>query len=126
MEKVERIWGYYRVLYENETVKVKELVVKPQFSLSMQKHKWRSEHWHVVTGMCDVHSNTDGGYPIPPRTLYVNNTITINKGEWHQLSNPYNSECVIIETQYGALCSEEDIERIPDSGGQIEGKVTYV
>ena len=34
--KTERQWGYYKVLYELPTLKVKELVVKPFMSLSMQ------------------------------------------------------------------------------------------
>lgn len=129
MNKVERVWGHYTVLYENGTIKVKELVIKPGYSLSMQRHRWRSETWHVVDGICDVYSRTDGadqGYRIPPKTLFRNDQVTIQKQEWHQLCNPYNGNCVIIETQFGDLCEEEDIERQPDTGGIIEKKVVYV
>jgi mannose-6-phosphate isomerase-like protein (cupin superfamily) len=32
-------------------------------------------------------------------------------GEWHQLTNPYDEPCRIVEIQYGDACIEEDIER---------------
>lgn len=34
--KTERLWGYYRVLHEDEGVKVKELTINPGCSISMQ------------------------------------------------------------------------------------------
>ena len=33
-------------------------------------------------------------------------------GHWHQITNPFNEPCHIIEIQYGEECIEEDIERI--------------
>jgi mannose-6-phosphate isomerase-like protein (cupin superfamily) len=35
----------------------------------------------------------------------------IPQGEWHQLVNPYEIPCRIVEIQYGLACDEEDIER---------------
>ena len=32
--------------------------------------------------------------------------------EWHQLTNPFDKPCKIVEIQYGHRCVEEDIERI--------------
>jgi len=52
--KTERVWGYYRVLYEVSGLKVKELTVNPGKSLSMQKHSYRNEHWHIVEGVANV------------------------------------------------------------------------
>ena len=31
--------------------------------------------------------------------------------EWHQITNPYDEVCHLIEIQYGEACSEDDIER---------------
>ena len=39
-------------------------------------------------------------------------TATINKGEWHQLTNGSDELLRILEVQYGETCIEEDIERI--------------
>ena len=33
-------------------------------------------------------------------------------GEWHQITNPFDKPCHLIEIQYGESCVEEDIERI--------------
>ena len=32
--------------------------------------------------------------------------------EWHQITNPYDEPCHIIEIQYGEAVVEEDIERV--------------
>lgn len=111
--RTERPWGFYRVLYDADGTKVKELTVMPGQSLTMQRHKFRSEYWHIVEGICDVYSKMSSGYSLPPRTLFKGQNITIPEKEWHKLSNRYNSPCKIIEIQHGAYCDEDDIERSP-------------
>lgn len=111
--KVERPWGYYRTLHKTEYNKVKELVVEPGKSLSMQRHKWRKEHWHVSSGQCVVESQMSSGYKLPSRILGLNQTVDIGLEEWHKLTNPYPNPCKIIEIQYGTYCEEDDIERKP-------------
>jgi cytidyltransferase-like protein len=103
--KTERTWGYYRVLHEVPGTKVKELTVMPGHSLSMQRHQQRAEHWHVSEGRCVVNFG-DGEQE---RTLHQFQHIAI--GHWHQLSNPFDVPCRIVEIQYGNQCIEEDIER---------------
>jgi mannose-6-phosphate isomerase-like protein (cupin superfamily) len=113
--KTERSWGMYRVIYDSGVVgrhtKVKELVIEPGQSLSLQKHKHRNEFWHVVEGACNVQLAMNSGYNMPGRTLGPHDRIDILTNEWHRLSNPYNTPCKIIEIQYGGSCDEEDIER---------------
>jgi cytidyltransferase-like protein len=109
--KTQREWGYYRVLHEVEGCKVKELTVDPGKSLSMQKHRWRNEYWLVSEGKCIVNSKLDGGYAMPPKTLEQHDEYTILCGEWHQLTNPFDTPCRVVEIQYGEQCEEEDIER---------------
>jgi cytidyltransferase-like protein len=109
--KTERPWGYYRVLHEVEGTKVKELTINPGQKLSMQRHTHRAEHWHVTEGMCQVDSQMPGGYYLPPRTLSRHMTLDIPAGEWHQLANPYDMPCKLVEIQYGPKCDEDDIER---------------
>jgi len=36
----------------------------------------------------------------------------ISKGDWHQITNPFEEDCHIIEIQYGDAVVEEDIERL--------------
>jgi len=104
--KTIRPWGYYRVLHiVGDSVKVKELTVDPGKSLSMQRHKYRSEFWFVAEGIAG--NNWDyGGKKIKPYKTEV-----IMPGEWHQLHNPTDQPLKVIEIQYGERCEEEDIER---------------
>ena len=109
--KTERPWGYYRVLHEVPGMKVKELTVNPGHSLSMQRHEHRAEYWIVSHGACVVNSMMPGGYTLPPTLLKEHLEYKVPVGEWHQLTNPYDVPCKIVEIQYGEKCVEEDIER---------------
>lgn len=106
-----RAWGKYSVLYNAKGCKVKELYVEPQSSLSMQRHKLRNELWLVVSGQCILYSKLSGGYNLPPKNLQLHDYIVIEKNSWHQLSNPFNTACKLIEIQFGDDCYEDDIER---------------
>jgi cytidyltransferase-like protein len=103
--KTLRPWGYYRVLHEVPGTKVKELTVMPGKSLSMQRHQFRAEHWHVSEGQCVINFG-DGEQQ---RVLHQFQHITV--GQWHQLTNPFDVPCRIVEIQYGTACDETDIER---------------
>lgn len=107
--KFPRPWGWYRILDEKPGYKVKELVIEPGKSLSMQKHNYRSEHWYILKGKCDIASDYKGS--IMTVTKSVNETYVIDRDVWHQGQNNYNDYCHILEVQYGDKCIEEDIER---------------
>ncbi len=109
--KTERQWGYYRVLHEVPGMKVKELTVNPGCSLSMQRHQYRAEYWIVSEGRAVVNSMMSGGYALPSTELALHEEYKIPVHEWHQLTNPYDVPCRIVEIQYGEKCNEEDIER---------------
>lgn len=112
--KTERTWGYYRVLHEIQGCKVKELTVDPGQSLSLQRHKDRTEIWLVAEGECMVEHHghaveTDEYLVHTP--LHTHHEYRIPRTKWHRLFNPYDKPCRIIEIQYGIRCDEEDIER---------------
>jgi cytidyltransferase-like protein len=109
--KTERPWGYYRVLHEVPGMKVKELTVNPGQSLSMQKHRLRSEYWIVSDGQAVVNRATPLDYQLPSAELDKHDQLHVVKQEWHQLTNPYDNPLKIVEIQYGEQCIEEDIER---------------
>jgi len=102
---VERPWGYYTVLHEVDGMKVKELTVNPGCSLSMQRHKCRAEYWIVSDGDCIV--KFENGWILKKK----HDSLMINVNEWHQLTNPFDTPCKLVEVQYGTNCIEEDIER---------------
>ena len=109
----ERPWGYYRVLHnELGVVKVKELVVMPGKSLSMQRHENRAEHWFITKGVATVYtidSKTTDQELLGEYKMF--DTLHIKRNEWHQLANQTESPLRIVEIQYGDSCSEDDIER---------------
>lgn len=109
--KTIRPWGYYRVLHDVAGTKVKELVVNPGCSLSMQRHNFRSEFWRVTEGCAVVNTMTPHMGPLK-ETIYKHQSVHIRLGEWHQLTNPFDTPCKIIEIQYGEKCIEDDIERL--------------
>ncbi len=110
-QKTERPWGYWRVLDDKKTVKVKELVIEPGKSLSDQKHTHRNEHWYVLQGEVTVAIETLTMKNTITLTETKNRSYVIPKGVWHLASNKTDSPAHILEVQYGTECVEEDIIR---------------
>lgn len=105
-----RDWGSWSVLKEYPNVKVKELVVKPGQSLSMQRHQHREELWFVSEGTATVgtvNSSSDYEEFLVEKLRFT----TIKKRQWHQLQNKQDEILRVVEIQYGDLCEEDDIER---------------
>jgi len=109
--KTDRPWGYYRVLHKVDGTKVKELTVNSGQSLSMQRHINRAEYWHVTSGQAVVNAMMPDGYMLPALKLETHSNYHVPKLEWHQLTNPFDIPCKLIEIQFGSLCNESDIER---------------
>lgn len=110
--KTERVWGYYRVLHEHPGTKVKELTIDPGKKISLQRHTHRAEFWHVSEGRCSAQSFMNKGYAMPARILEKHDYYFVPKGEIHQITNPFDEPCKIVEIQYGSKCEESDIERL--------------
>ena len=103
--KAQREWGYWHVLKDNGTTKVKELVIMPGKELSYQRHFKRSEFWLVSEGECTIDIDTQR------MILKYHDHQHIPVGEWHSIKNHTDEVCKIIEIQYGTACEEADIER---------------
>lgn len=110
--KVYRPWGYYDSIENGENYQVKRLAVYPGAKLSLQKHKYRAEHWVVVSGVARV-VNGDREFD-----LKVNESTYIPIGAVHQLSNQSDILLEIIEVQSGTYLGEDDIERLEDVYGR--------
>ena len=115
-QKCYRPWGTYESLVKENKWQVKLIEVKPGEKLSLQKHKFRSEHWVVVSGVAKV--EIDGEIMI----LNENESSYIPLGSKHRLSNPGEKFLKIIEIQSGSYLGEDDIERFQDNYGRI-GKI---
>ena len=123
--KVERNWGHYRNLYKGENFMVKELVINPQSSLSMQRHKYRSETWNLVSGQADILvNNTPIGNPLDGPNVWSlspHNPVDIPQGYWHKGRNLNDEPAHIIEIWKGDTnnLTEADIERRYEGGDTI-------
>ena len=116
--RTERPWGYYRVLHEDkDVVKVKELIVEPGKSLSMQKHRHRAEHWFISSGVATVYGLIEAPHYLKGDTkillghFKMFDNLHIKRNDWHMLSNESAESLRIVEIQYGSECSEDDILR---------------
>ena len=110
-DKERRVWGEFFNLFEDDQVKVKELIIEPKKGMSLQKHHKRSEIWLVSQGKCLVNYSKFAPDKIEEITLDRHNSLHVELGDWHQITNPFNETCKIIEIQYGKETIEEDIER---------------
>lgn len=107
-----RLWGSFYNLFEGEDVKVKELIVDPGKGMSFQKHFKRSEIWLVSKGSCVVNYSKDDPDNRESITINKFDQYNVPLGEWHQITNPFDKACHLIEIQYGEAVVEDDIERI--------------
>ena len=112
----ERPWGTFTILDEGENYKVKRIEVYPGKRLSYQKHGRRSEHWFVTLGTAKVTLN---GREILVR---MGEAVDIPVGTAHRVENPDPEQPLIfIETQTGDYFGEDDIERLEDDFGRLNG-----
>ena len=80
--------------------------------MSFQRHKMRSEIWLVSKGKCVVNFSKNDPDNRENITLKKFDKYLANVGEWHQITNPFDQPCHLIEIQYGQEVTEKDIERI--------------
>jgi mannose-6-phosphate isomerase-like protein (cupin superfamily) len=100
------------VLEEGAGYKIKRLVVQPGHRLSLQKHRFRAEHWVVIAGSPRV---VVAGRAL---RLRARQTVTVPKRAWHRIENPGRVPVVIIEVQHGPYLGEDDIIRRQDDYGR--------
>ena len=108
LRKVFRPWGYYDSVDSEEGFQVKRIVVNSGAKLSLQKHKYRAEHWVVVKGVALV---TCGDKIFE---LVENQSTYIPQGSLHRLENHQDIPLEIIEIQTGSYLGEDDIIRFED------------
>ena len=107
-----RPWGSFESLRMGDGFQVKSIIVNPGSKLSLQSHKFRSEHWTVVRGQARVTCDDQ------VFDLFPNQTTYIPLGARHRLENSGNEELEIIEVQCGKYLGEDDIIRFEDDFGR--------
>jgi mannose-1-phosphate guanylyltransferase/mannose-6-phosphate isomerase len=107
-QKIYRPWGSYETLVLGQRFQVKQIVVNPGASLSLQMHHHRAEHWVVVSGTAEV--QIDDSIKI----LSEDQSVYIPIGSKHRLTNPGKLPLTLIEVQSGGYLGEDDIVRFSD------------
>lgn len=112
MNSEERPWGNYRVLRTEENCQVKMLVVNPGKRISLQSHKFRAEHWFIVSGQ--------GTAELDGKEIEVGpgDAVDVPIGSKHRISCVEANPLVFIEVQTGSSFAEEDIVRYDDDFGR--------
>ena len=107
-----RPWGWFHTILDEDLYKVKKITILPNSSISLQKHKFRSEHWVVVKGIALVTLGKD------KLKLSKNESIFIKKNQKHKITNNTKDILEIIEVQTGSYLGEDDIIRFEDEYGR--------
>ena len=110
--KIQKPWGHYERIGKGFEHQVKNILVSPGASLSLQKHVHRSEHWIIVSGTATV---TLGDTNC---VLKKNESIFIPAGALHRLANFGETPLEVIEVQIGTYLGEDDIIRFDDQYGR--------
>jgi len=100
-----RKWGWYESIAIRKGYQVKQLVVDPHQSLSLQSHAHRAEHWIILSGR---------GYVIvqdQTRAVSPGEHVFIPQGAIHQLQNGSDVPMLLVEVQVGDYLGEDDIVR---------------
>ncbi len=103
-----RPWGWFELLITSDKFQVKQITVYPGASLSLQSHKFRAEHWIVVSGTATVTINKK------QKSVHENQSVYIPIRKKHRLSNNEKENLVLIEVQTGTYFGEDDIKRFED------------
>ena len=88
------------------------MIVSPGKGMSFQRHFKRNEIWFVSKGACEVNFSESTPEEQTKINLDTEDVFHVKVGSWHQIINPFNDPCHIIEIQYGEVTDEEDIERL--------------
>ena len=103
-----RPWGWFDILVKADYHQVKRICVLSGGLLSLQSHKYRSEHWVVVEGKAKVTLNDE------VKSLAKGEATFIPPGAIHRLENETETPLIIIEVQIGNYLGEDDITRYED------------
>ena len=101
-------WGHYETFINTNNYLVKKLTIKPKHRLSLQFHKFRSEHWVIVDGIAKITKGKS------KKILKANESTYIPKGVIHCIENIGKKNLEIIEVQMGNVLKESDIVRLDD------------
>jgi mannose-1-phosphate guanylyltransferase/mannose-6-phosphate isomerase len=106
--KDHRPWGWFERLANGDRFQVKRILVNSGAALSLQSHRFRSEHWIVVQGTAKVTIADQ------VKLISEGESVYVPIGAVHRMENPTESPMILIEVQTGSYFGEDDIIRYDD------------
>ena len=101
MKVVKRPWGLFKQFSLNEKSTVKILAIKPNQSLSLQKHKQRRELWYFLTyGYVQIGAKE--------KKVEKGEVVKINKGVAHRIFAK-EKEVQVLEISFGKFDERDEI-----------------
>ncbi|HKL11648.1 MAG TPA: phosphomannose isomerase type II C-terminal cupin domain, partial [Clostridia bacterium] len=88
------------------------ITILPGKKLSLQVHKYRSEHWVVVSGTAKATIDEK------VKIVETGESVFVRAGERHRLENSGAEKLEIVEVQMGDYLEEDDIVRLDDDYGR--------
>lgn len=111
---VDRPWGKFIVLDEQQNYKIKRIEVIPGGRLSYQFHNKRQETWLIIDGA--------GIIIIDSKELKYSkgDIFQIPVKSKHRIYNTGNKKTILIEIQTGKYFGEDDIVRLEDDYDRVK------
>ncbi len=106
--KIDKPWGYEKILERNKHYVLKELFMKTDHSCSLQYHRLKRETIYILTGKLEIKSN-DGTKVYEPFDC-----VTIYPGEIHRMCAV--EDCLYLEASTTEL---DDVIRLDDEYGRV-------
>lgn len=103
-----RPWGYFKNISKGVNYLLKEITIAPHSRLSLQLHEFRNEFWFVSSGSGIVVIEDS------IRSISTGDFVIVPVKTKHRLENNTDKPLIVIEIQFGALLSEDDIIRYAD------------
>jgi mannose-6-phosphate isomerase-like protein (cupin superfamily) len=110
---VERPWGYFAILEDTPTHKVKRITVYEGQRLSLQSHEKRDEMWYIIEGEGSVTLNTT------ELKVEKGSVVKVPRGVKHRIKNIGKGHLQFVEVQTGLYFGEDDIVRYSDDYGRL-------
>lgn len=119
--RVEKPWGYYEVVSEQDGATMKMLCVYPGQRLSDQYHMLRSEYLICYKGNGGVDLGIAPGpdAAVARQILIPGFSVFVPKGHKHRIFCSSDEPMMIAEVWVGTKLEESDIIRLQDDYGRI-------
>ena len=103
-----RSCGWFESLGLGDCFQVKRIYVKPSSALTLQRHRYCSEHCVVEEGLATATIEQS------VTTIIASQSIYEPLGSVHRLENQSEDPVMLIEEQIGSFLGEDDIQGFAD------------